>query len=148
MARALAIAAIVWPILMAVAVWQRVHGHVGMFDMLVYGAGSQICHQKPERSFHTAGVQWPVCGRCSGLYLSASFGAVLALFLRRPRGQSTAYAKWLVIASVPTFVTLGLEIVGLAAPSNMTRALAALPAGATIAFVLVRLAAGESQAIE
>jgi uncharacterized membrane protein len=148
MARALAIAAIVWPLLLGAAVWQRAEGHAGVLSVLVYGAASQICHQKPERSFHTAGVQWPVCGRCSGLYLSAPIGAVLALLARRPRGRSPAYARWLVIASVPTFLTLGLEIAGLAAPSNLTRALAALPAGAVIAFVLVRLVAGRPQAIE
>ena len=34
----------------------------------VYQLGSLICHQRPERSFHLAGVQMPVCARCFGLY--------------------------------------------------------------------------------
>lgn len=28
-----------------------------------------ICHRKPERSFHIKGHQFPVCARCTGLYL-------------------------------------------------------------------------------
>ena len=28
-----------------------------------------ICHRKPERSFHIKGYQFPVCARCTGLYL-------------------------------------------------------------------------------
>ena len=27
-----------------------------------------ICHQRPERSFHSAGVPLPVCARCTGLH--------------------------------------------------------------------------------
>ena len=148
MARTLAIASIVWPMLLGVALWQRASGHEGVFSLLIYGAASRVCHQRPERSFHTAGVSWPVCGRCSGLYLAAPFGAALALMRMRRRAMSRGYVRMLVIASVPTFVTLGLELAGVWAPSNLTRAIAALPAGATLAFVLVRLAAGDPQSIK
>jgi uncharacterized membrane protein len=148
MAKALAIASIVWPALMGFAVWDRVGGHGGIVTLVVYAAGSRICHQKVERSFHTDDVAWPVCARCSGLYASAPFGAVAALLLRRRRAASPRYVTWLAIASVPTALTLGLELAGLAAPSNLTRAIAALPAGAMIAFVLVRLAAGEPRTLE
>ena len=39
-----------------------------------YAAGSIVCHQIPERSFHIAGVQLPVCARCTGLYAGALAG--------------------------------------------------------------------------
>jgi len=29
-----------------------------------------ICHRKPERSFHLKGHQFPVCARCTGIYIS------------------------------------------------------------------------------
>ena len=35
---------------------------------------SRICHQRPERSFAIAGIQMPVCARCSGLYVSGALG--------------------------------------------------------------------------
>ena len=43
----------------------------------VYGASGLICHQRAARSFHLAGVQLPVCGRCASLYFSGALGAVL-----------------------------------------------------------------------
>jgi len=158
MARALAIAAIVWPILLGAAVWQRVQGQVGVLSVIVYTAGSQICHQKAERSFHTAGVQWPVCGRCSGLYLSAPFGAIAAMVAlrrqRRPLSQTSSNqpagnsdVRWLMVASLPTVVTFTLEWFG-APMTTLARALAALPLGAAIAFVICRVAAGQPKPIE
>jgi len=147
MARALVIASIVWPVVMAASVWQRVDRSAGILTAVVYAASSAICHQKPERSFHTGEMSWPVCARCSGLYLSAPIGALAAVVMRRRRHTAPRYVMWLALASVPTFVTLGLELAGLAAPSNLTRAIAALPAGGMIAFVLVRLA-GDRRTIE
>src|SRR4051812_32934087 len=108
MFRILAIASIVWPLLLGAALWQRAGANGGMFSILVYSAASRVCHQRLERSFHTADVSWPVCARCSGLYLAAPFGAAVALVRTRRRALPRAYARMLIIASVPTFVTLGL----------------------------------------
>lgn len=33
--------------------------------------GSYICHQKPERSFKIGNTPFPVCSRCTGIYLGA-----------------------------------------------------------------------------
>jgi uncharacterized membrane protein len=100
----------------------------------VYAVAGRICHQRPERSFHTAGVQWPVCGRCAGLYLAAPFGAVLALAAARRHVPSRA---WFVAAAVPTAVTFGLEFFGLAPMTSVARALAALPLGAAVTYFMV-----------
>ena len=40
------------------------------------------CHQMPERSFFIHGYQFPVCARCTGVYLGAAFAVVLLFFFR------------------------------------------------------------------
>ncbi len=98
---------------------------------LVYLTGSFVCHQRPERSFHAGRVQYPVCARCTGLYLAAPFGLLAALIWGRaadPRG----YRRWRLVlfaALMPTVVSIVLERLG--GPSDtVSRALAALPFGA------------------
>jgi uncharacterized membrane protein len=88
-------------------------------------------------------VKWPVCGRCSGLYLAAPIGALVAGVAIRRRTTAPRQMAWLALAAVPTAITLAVEWLNLAPVSNLARALAALPLGAMIAFVLVRTAAGE-----
>src|SRR5260221_7816536 len=49
-----------------------------LFAFAVYGMGSVLCHQRPERSFHLWGVQLPVCARCVGVYAGAALLALAA----------------------------------------------------------------------
>ena len=137
--RLLTAAAITWPLVAGVAVWQRVESEPA-WTSLVYAAASRVCHQRPERSFHTHGVAWPVCARCSGLYLAAPFAAFAAL-RRRAAGASRLQPLQLVaLAAVPTALTLFWEWGGLGTPSNLIRFATALPLGAAIAFVLIATA--------
>jgi uncharacterized membrane protein len=53
---------------------------------LLYAAGSLVCHQLPDRSFHVAGVQLPVCARCAALYWGGAAGLMAWLFIR-PRSH-------------------------------------------------------------
>jgi hypothetical protein len=156
--KVLVTASIIWPLVLAAAVRDRAVTGGSIWTQAIYVAASRICHQRPERSFHTAGVKWPVCGRCSGLYLSAPFGAMAAMVAlrrqRRPASQTSSEhspgnsdARWLALASVPTVVTFALEWIG-APMTTLARALAALPLGAAIAFVICRVAAGQPKPIE
>jgi uncharacterized membrane protein len=147
-ARALVIAALAWPVLLAAAVWWRAGTGTPAWTSVVYLAASRLCHQLPDRSFFTAGVQWPVCARCSGLYLSAPIGAVAAALSLRRRRSALRLRWWLAVAALPTAVTVALEWGGLAAPSNLIRAVAALPLGALVAYVIVRTAADAPGSIE
>lgn len=151
-------ASLVWPLILAAAVWDQAATGGSIWSQAIYFACSRICHQRPERSFHTTGIKWPVCGRCSGLYLSAPAGALAAMVaLRRRRRPSPTESvnhrtrddslRWLILASLPTVVTVALEWSG-APMTTLARALAALPLGAAIAFVIVRVAAGHPKAIE
>jgi len=142
LARVLVVAAIGWPALLGATVWERTSGSHPAWTSLVYAASSRVCHQIPARSFHTDHVQWPVCARCSGLYLAAPFGAVAAIALVGYRRPSRATLWWLAIAAIPTAFTLVIEWLGIAHPSNPARFVAAWPLGAAVAWVLVRTAAG------
>ena len=114
----------------------------GWAGAVVYGIGSLVCHQIPERSFHFAGFQLPVCARCLGIYLGAFAGAG-AMWMRANPAQSRlaiapATARRLVlVTAIPTLLTLTLEMAGIWSPSNVTRAIAGVPLGVTITLVVV-----------
>ena len=109
-----------------------------------YALGSLVCHQQSARSFHLAGAQLPVCARCAGLYVGAALGAVVPLVLRTFR-QDPGLSRMrmlLVVSAVPTLATWGAEAARLAEPSNLTRALAAVPLGLIVAATIVATADG------
>lgn len=136
MGKLLVLAAVTWPILLAFALWERVHHPAAWPGLSLYLAASSICHQIAERSFHTAGVPWPVCGRCTGLYAAAPFGAWFGLTFahRLPRISSL---RLIVLAALPTAATVAIEWVRPALVGNVTRFLSAVPLGAAVAFILV-----------
>jgi len=141
MARTLAAMAVLWPLVQAASVAATIHRSDGIFTVIVQIVGSRVCHQRPERSFHTSGVQWPVCARCSGLYLGAAVGAWFgfAAWCRRwTRGREIT--ALLAATSLPTMVTWIAEW-GFGLPvTNAARAVAALPLGAAIAATIVAVA--------
>jgi uncharacterized membrane protein len=106
-------------------------------------AGSLVCHQREERSFHLQGQRLAVCGRCTGLYLAGALGA-LAAWLGRARVPAGT-RRLIVLAAVPTAVTFAIEWIGVANPGNMLRAAAALPLGGAAGWLLVRMLRVEEQ---
>jgi uncharacterized membrane protein len=137
LALALTVGACLWTVVLVAtpyAAASRNHVLVAAAAFVYQGAGL-ICHQRPERSFHLAGVQVPVCGRCLGLYVSGALGALAAWIAaaRVPRRARLA----LGVAAIPTAATLGLELAGLAQPGNWGRALSALPLGGAAAWIFV-----------
>jgi uncharacterized membrane protein len=135
----LVVAACLWLGLLGAALGSRIGGHTPALTTFVYLSMARLCHQRPERSLATNGVQWPVCARCSGLYLAAPLGALAAWWMGRDR-STRAWRAALIGASVPTAVTLALEWTSLAPVDNAARLIAALPLGATVAFVIVSVA--------
>lgn len=112
---------------------------------LTYLAGSLICHQLSDRSFHLFGAQLPVCARCAGIYA----GVVVALSVQMlgPGAARAAVAPVrglriaLMAGALPTVVTVVLEWAALWQPSNTVRACAGLALGLALAFVVVEAAA-------
>lgn len=112
------------------------HRAVSVCAAAVYAAGANVCHQRPERSFHIAGHQMPVCARCTGLYVSAAAAVPLAMLLAAPLTASRA-RRILLLAALPTAITWSLEYAGLMPFGNAARALAAVPLGCAAAWLVV-----------
>lgn len=154
MVKVVIVATLVWPALLGAALASRVHDTAPVFAGVVYLSASRVCHQRPERSFHWHGVSWPVCGRCSGLYLGGAVGAIGAALSLRRRRPARRMVAWLAVAAIPTVATIAMEWTGAmawtgaGAVTSAARAAAALPLGALVAFVIIRTAAGSSRAIE
>jgi uncharacterized membrane protein len=149
LAAALTVGALVWAttLLLAPFALQRGRG-VSTASALIYQGASLICHQRPERSFHLAGIQLPVCARCTGLYLSGAAAALAAWAGRRRPAMPRATRTVLALAAIPTALTFAVELAGLTYPSNTARAVSALPLGAAAGWIFVRslrAEAGHSQ---
>jgi uncharacterized membrane protein len=103
----------------------------------VYRASGLICHQRASRSFHLAGVQLPVCGRCAGLYFSGALGAMLG-WVASTRTRTVRWTRLVLLwAALPTALSILVELSGLVDPSNPGRALCALPLGAAAGWIFV-----------
>jgi len=117
-----------------------------LFIAIIYATGGLICHQRPERSFFLDGHQLPVCARCTGVYLSAAGGIVgwLALKIGRRWGSlpfDPGLAKRMVlIAAIPTAVSFAAGVLGVWDGSNVTRAMLAIPFGASAGAVVAAVA--------
>ena len=156
----LALAAIGWALALVGAPYGATHathrepGFVA--SAAVYGFSSIICHQRRDRTFLAWGAQLPVCARCTGLYGGAAAGALLAALLAdhrrwgRLRTQSIeslrAWRIGLVLAAVPTVVTILLEQTWIAHVSNWARALTSAPLGAVVAWIVTSSLRGREAA--
>lgn len=146
MARVLVAAAFAWPLLLGAGTVSVMREPGSAFGALVYLAAGAVCHQRDDRSFHTHDTKWPVCARCSGLYLAAPIGALAAIATRR-RFQRKFDLGMLALAAAPTAITFAAEHAGVMLVSSQVRFLAALPLGAAIAWVIVRVAHGPESRI-
>jgi hypothetical protein len=117
---------------------------------LVYLLGSAICHQLPGRSFHIAGFQLPVCARCLGIYAGAALGGLVAcrsIGVRRATGRGRMGVEqrgraraWMMLGAMPTATTVLLESAGVWPGSNLVRAMAGVPLGAVVGFIVTATA--------
>ena len=140
--------AVIWSAIVPVA--PRVAGAVtpesplALATAAAYQVGGILCHQRADRSFHTGAVQWPVCARCAGLYMSAGLGALVMLVVRRrvsraPRLTRSRGMLLVLGAAAPTAISWAAERWGLSATSNAWRAVLAVPLGLAVS-ALVALA--------
>lgn len=104
---------------------------------VVSSLGAVICHQLPERSFFWNGEQLPVCARCAGLYVSAAVGFAAWIAFKTARAwrplalDPRAALRVLATAALPTAVSYATGVSGAWDGTNLTRALLAIPLGAS-----------------
>jgi uncharacterized membrane protein len=114
------------------------------FALGAYAIGHWICHQLPARSFHLWDAALPVCARCTGIYVGAAAASLAAVV--RPTATNatnvtgaltaTQARRLLLVALVPTAITLVYEWTTGTMPANWIRALAGLPLGASVAWLI------------
>jgi hypothetical protein len=116
--------------------------------LAVYAIGSAICHQRPERSFAFAGVQMPVCARCTGIYIGAALAAVVSVILSAPglvtpkrRSREGGWPRWTIaaISTVPSLLTLVYEWTTGHTPANGIRAASGAPIGVVVSWLVLKL---------
>lgn len=113
---------------------------------LVWAVAAVICHQQPERSFFWQGQQLPICARCTGLYLSAIVAFGIWLMWRFTAGRPALALtppialRAMAIASLPTLVSWFSGAIGIWDGTNLTRAVLAIPLGATAGVLVAAVA--------
>jgi uncharacterized membrane protein len=139
-------AAVAWLALVLTAPVALSRGRLPALTLAVYHAGSLVCHQRPERSFHLAGVQLPVCARCFGLYVAGAAGLIVA-WRRRRTLSARAVQTLLALAALPIVTTVALEWLGAIETSNLQRMVTGLPLGFAAGVVVVRSLARPGDAL-
>jgi Predicted membrane protein (DUF2085) len=145
-------ASVGWAALLVAAPFFASRAHAsaltGALIVGVYGIGSLVCHQRPERSYHMWAAQMPVCARCAGIYLGGVVGVLAALW----RSGRPWAARWtrtlrrdgvrvaLALAVAPTLASLGYEWTTGGMPSHAIRAAAGVPLGLVVAWLVVAAA--------
>jgi uncharacterized membrane protein len=114
---------------------------------LVYGIGSVVCHQRAERSFYWGAVSWPVCARCTGIYLGVAAAGAVGLWVRRRAFPPDRARAWVAAAALPAIGSLGFEWITGVTPSNATRAATGIVLGAVLGWTLMTFLAEDSAAM-
>lgn len=105
---------------------------------VVYAMGHVLCHQQPARSFSWGGQPWPVCARCTGIYVGAAVGVLLAAVLPRRRlPEATRVRRWLAASALPSVLTLVYEWTSGAMPGHGWRATAGGVMGSVAAALII-----------
>ena len=150
-------ASVVWAVLLIAAPWLASRAHASQASSLlilgVYGIGSLVCHQLPERSYQLWTAQMPVCARCAGIYFGAVLGGLGARGVQPSVGRSpervalrnARLALWsprtlLAVTVAPTVATLVYEWTTGAMPSHAIRAAAGAAIGGAVAWLVVAAA--------
>jgi hypothetical protein len=144
-----------WAALLVVTPWLASRPHASPIAsgliLAVYGIGSLVCHQLPERSYHVWTAQVPVCARCAGIYAGAVIGAI-AGSLHLARGGWPGFVPGrgtrrvddprivLALAAAPTLATLLYEWTTGEMPAHAIRAAAGVPLGLVVAWLVVAAA--------
>jgi uncharacterized membrane protein len=124
---------LLWKVLLVLAaiiiltVWlaKTPDGLLGKADAIGYA----VCHRIDARSFHLGDRQFPLCARCSGMYLGALLGLVYQLVQGRrgslPSTKTNIFLGLLVVAfgidGANSFLHFFPNVAGIYTPANWSR---------------------------
>jgi uncharacterized membrane protein len=87
------------------------------------------CHQRPDRSFFLGDYQFPVCARCTGVFLGQT-AALIMLLMRKRMPVGAALAMLAVMGA-----DWGVQRIGLRESTNFRRLVTGVLGGAGIIFL-------------
>jgi len=87
----------------------------------------KICHRIPDRTFSIKGHYFPVCSRCTGIYIGA-FSYFIIAYLTPIKYTATLIITATLI-TIPTILDGFTQLLGLRESNNLIRFLTGLPAG-------------------
>lgn len=91
------------------------------------------CHQMPERSFFIFGYQFPVCARCTGVFIGQAAACVLAGFRKILSPAISLFL--LLIMGADWFI----QRVGILVSTNFRRLITGILGGMGITFLYINL---------
>jgi uncharacterized membrane protein len=107
------------------------------WSAFIYSLFAPLCHQKPERCFHLAGLPLAVCARCLGVYLGFAAGLLLYPFVRGFRAVRLPALLFFLIVSAPTAADVAGTVLGLWTSPPILRFGLAAAWGALLPFFFV-----------
>lgn len=93
-----------------------------------------ICHRLPNRTFKIRGYYFPVCSRCTGIYIGAFSYFILAMFYYIEYDLSLMITASLLI--IPTFIDGLTQFIGFRDSNNTLRFFSGLIAGIGLAIFI------------
>lgn len=94
---------------------------------------SFMCHQRPDRSFHFRGKQFPLCARCTGILIGYFVGIILACITR-----CSNYA-WFLLCLIPMIVDGGVQSLFKKESNNIRRLVTGILGGVGIIYTFISI---------
>lgn len=106
----------------------------GPIQNILKVSGSCICHRIPERTFRVNNYYFPVCSRCTGIYLGSIIYFIYVYF------YYVEYNLWLIILAIlmiiPTFLDGLTQYFNLRISNNYLRFTSGVIAGLGLAILV------------
>lgn len=114
-------------------------------DSIVRYFGLGLCHQLTERSFVFGGVQFPVCARCTGIYIGFVF-TIIALVWAYRHDQRAGKLAWPFVATaIFAVIAMGFDglssYMGFRETTNLLRLITGTLFGASLGAVVYMMLA-------
>lgn len=85
--------------------------------------GAYSCHQIYERSFTYKGYQFPICARCTGIFIGQIIGFIFILF------GFGINLLWSILLIIPMAIDGTIQLIKIKQSNNIRRAITGFIAG-------------------